>query len=264
MKTSITKRAKLNRILKVITVSAVWLGLWFLISAVIDKEILFVSPYRVVLTFCELVREAVFWQSAAMSIYRVLLGFVVGVIFGIVCSVLAHRFELFCIFITPFFNIIRATPVASFIILAWVWISDNSNIPIFICFLMVSPIVWGNVTAGLNEVDSGLIDLSKVFKFNWFKRLKLIYIPSVMPYILSAATTSLGLSLKSGIAAEVLCTPKFSIGKEIYNSKIYLETPKLFAYTTLVVIISVVLEKVILMIVRRGLKKYNVGGEKVD
>ena len=263
MKTSITKRAKLNRILKVITVSALWLGLWFLISAVIDKEILFVSPYRVVLTFGELIKEKVFWQSALMSIYRIMLGFVTGMLFGIVCSVVAHRFELFRMFITPFFNVIRATPVASFIILAWVWISDNSNIPIFICFLMVSPIVWGNVTTGLYEVDSGLIDVAKVFKFGWFKRLKLVYIPSVMPYILSAATTSLGLSLKSGIAAEVLCTPKFSIGKEIYNSKIYLETPKLFAYTTLVVLISILLEKVILMIVRRGLKKYNVGGDKV-
>ena len=56
MKTSITKWAKLNKFIKVITVSAVWLGLWFLISAVIDKEILFVSPYRVVLTFGELVK----------------------------------------------------------------------------------------------------------------------------------------------------------------------------------------------------------------
>ena len=264
MTTSITKRAKLNKFIKVITVSAVWLGLWFLISAVIDKEILFVSPYRVVLTFAELVKEPTFWQSAMMSIYRIMLGFVAGMIFGIICSIAAHRFELFKLFITPFFKVIRATPVASFIVLAWVWISDSSNIPIFICFLMVLPIVWGNVTTGLNEVNSGFLDVSKVFKFGWFKRLKLVYIPSVMPYILSAATTSLGLSLKSGIAAEVLCTPKFSIGKEIYNSKIYLETPKLFAYTTLVVIISVLLEKLVLMLVRRTLKKYNVGGEKHD
>ncbi len=258
---STTRRAKLIKGIKLITVAGIWLGLWFLISAVIDKEILFVSPYRVVLTFYEMMVKVEFWRSVAMSILRISLGFVIGMVFGTVCAIIAHRYEFFRLFITPLFTVIRATPVASFIILAWVWISDNSNIPMFICFLMVSPVAWGNVTTGLNQVNSGFKDVANLFKFHALKRLRYIYFPSVMPYIMSAATTSLGLAWKAGIAAEVLCTPTFSIGKHIYESKIYLETPQLFAWTTLVVLLSVVLEKLLVAIVKRALKRYNVGGE---
>ncbi len=261
MTTSTTKQAKFKKIIKVIIASGIWLGLWFLISAVIDKEILFVSPYRVVLTFRELVSDIAFWQSAGMSIFRVTEGFIIGMLFGIICALLAHRFDFFRIFITPLFTVIRATPVASFIILALVWITKDSNVPIFICFLMVSPIAWGNVTTGLDQINKGLLDMSNVFRFGASKKIRYIYIPSVMPYIMSAATTGLGLAWKAGIAAEVLCTPAFSIGKHIYNSKIYLETPELFAWTTLVVILSVVLEKILIFVMKKTLKRYNVGGD---
>ena len=261
MTTSTTKQAKLIKLYKIIIVTGIWLGLWFLISAVIDKEILFVSPYRVVLTFKELVTDLAFWRSAVMSIFRVSVGFIIGMLFGIICALLAHRFDFFRLFITPLFTVIRATPVASFIILALVWITNDSNVPIFICVLMVSPIAWGNVTTGLDRIDSGLLDMSRVFRFKTAKRIRFIYIPSVMPYIMSAATTGLGLAWKAGIAAEVLCTPAFSIGKYIYNSKIYLETPELFAWTTLVVLLSVALEKILVFVMKKTLKRYNVGGD---
>ncbi len=264
MMVSTTRRAKLIKIGKMIMVSGIWLGLWFLISAAIDKEILFVSPYRVVLTLCMLVTDSAFWFSAGMSIFRITVGFSIGIIFGISCAVLAHRFEFFRLFIKPLFTVVRATPVASFIILALVWISDNSNVPIFISFLMVLPIAWGNVYTGLGQVDSGLLDVAHLFRFGWLKKLRLVYLPSVMPYIMSAVTTGLGLAWKAGIAAEVLCTPKFSIGKHIYNSKIYLETPQLFAWTTLVVLLSVVLEKLLVSVLKRTLKRYNAGGAAND
>lgn len=261
MTASITRSDKFIKIIRLTAVAMLWLGLWFLISALVDKEILFVSPYRVVLTFCELVKSVDFWISAGMSLLRVAAGFLLGMLFGVTCALIAHASEFFKTFIGPLFAVIRATPVASFIILALVWISDDSNVPIFISFLMVSPIAWGNVITGVTQVDGGLLDMARVFRFSAFKRIRLIYLPSVMPYIMSAATTGLGLAWKAGIAAEVLCTPKLSIGRHIYNSKIYLETPQLFAWTTLVVVLSVLLEKALVALMRKTLRRYNVGGD---
>ncbi len=260
MTASTTKRAKVIKFAKLIIVAALWLGLWFIISAVIDKEILFVSPYRVVLTFRELVVQELFWKSVFASIRNVTVGFALGAAVGIIFSLLAHRFDFFRLFVSPIFTIIRATPVASFIILAFVWIADDSDITVFISFLMVLPIVWGNVSTGLDRMDRGLLDVAQLFKFGPVKRIKLIYLPSVMPYIMSALTTGLGLAWKAGIAAEVLCTPEFSIGTNIYNSKIYLETPQLFAWTTLAVLLSVLLEKLMIAVMKKTLKRYNVSG----
>lgn len=63
--------------------------------------------------------------------------------------------------------------------------------------------------------------------------------------------TSLGLAWKAGIAAEVLCTPKGAIGTQLYNAKIYIETTDLFAWTFVVVILSLLLEFAFVRLTRR-------------
>lgn len=117
---------------------------------------------------------------------------------------------------------------------------------------MVVPIVWGNVKKGLDQVDGALREVALVFDFSFWKKLKILYVPSVLPYFVAGCTTSLGLSWKAGIAAEVLCRPSASIGNEIFLSKSYLETVDLFAWTAIVVILSVLIEKLFRFTLRRA------------
>ena len=92
--------------------------------------------------------------------------------------------------------------------------------------------------------------------------LCLVWIPSrnlsvfisflmVLPYFLSACRLSLGMCWKAGVAAEVIGVPSGSIGEKLYNAKIYLNTPDLFAWTIVIIVISFVFEKCFLGIVSR-------------
>jgi NitT/TauT family transport system permease protein len=63
------------------------------------------------------------------------------------------------------------------------------------------------------------------------------------PYLLSACGVSLGISWKAGIAAEIIGIPSGSIGQMFYNAKIYFNTVDLFAWTVIVVLVSVLFEK---------------------
>ena len=83
--------------------------------------------------------------------------------------------------------------------------------------------------------------------------LCLIWIPSrnlsvfisflmVLPYFLSACRLSLGMCWKAGVAAEVIGVSSGSIGEKLYNAKIYLNTPDLFAWTIVIIVISFVFE----------------------
>ena len=92
--------------------------------------------------------------------------------------------------------------------------------------------------------------------------LCLIWIPSrnlsvfisflmVLPHFLSACRLSLGMCWKAGVAAEVIGVPSGSIGEKLYNAKIYLNTPDLFAWTIVIIVISFVFEKCFLGIVSR-------------
>ena len=147
-------------------------------------------------------------------------------------------------------RVARATPVASFIILAFLWIG-KTQVPGFISMLMVLPVVWENTAAGIRSADPLLLEMAKSYRFGFRKTLEKVYVPSVAPAWRAGAVTALGLAWKSGVAAEVLCLPRLSLGTEIYYSKIYLETADLFAWTAVVILLSWILEKGFVALIKR-------------
>lgn len=232
-----------------------WFFIWEVLFEIIGQEILIVSPKDVFFNICKLSREISFWQAIFFSTSRIIIGFTLAVIVGIFLAYLSFKSKVFLKFIEPLFTVIKSTPVASFVVLTLIFIK-STYLPIFISFLMVIPIVWNNILEGIRKVDVKLIDLGKVFKFSNFTYLSKIYVPSVFPYFSSAIATGLGFAWKSGIAAEVIANTKFSIGSEIYDSKIYLDTLNLFSWTLVVIIMSLLIEKFISGLFKFMSRKY--------
>ena len=249
---------KSKTLIKKVFVLAFWVFVWQTVYMIVNKDLLIASPYRVGLCLFELAGEKAFWLITLSSLTKIISGFLFGVVFGTVLAVVTCSVKFLYELFYPVISIIRSTPVASFIILALVWIK-RENISLFICFLMVLPIVWANVSQGIRSVDGKLLEMGKVYKFSKGMLLKKIYIPSVLPSFITAVITSLGFSWKAGIAAEVLATPKDYIGTQLYNSKVYLETDKLFAWTLVVILLSFILEKVVVKLLKslmkRGMKR---------
>lgn len=225
-----------------IGVIAFWLLVWQGISMIVQQEILMASPVQVFKRILVLGGTEEFWTITGLSLGRIGLGFLVGVIVGTLLAVLTTRFSLLHHLFSPILSVVRATPVTSFIILAFVWIT-NAHIPAFICVLMVTPIVWKNVSEGISQTDTQLLEMAKVMKIGSLATLTKIYLPSVKPYFMAACTTALGLAWKAGVAAEVITHPKYGIGSEMYYAKVELETADLFAWTIVVIVLSVLCEK---------------------
>jgi len=231
----------------------VWVLLWQFAYLYVKTELLIPSPIQVAKRLSSLIGTTEFWVIVFTSFFRIMKGYILGVIFGAIIAVLTSASKLIYSFLYPALSIIKATPVASFIILALVWLT-SAKITAFMSFLMVLPIVWGNVHTAIKKVDNNLLQMAKIFHFGRVKTIFNIYIPSVMPYLVAACTTSLGLAWKAGIAAEVLAIPKSSIGRQIYNSKIYLETVDLFAWTIVIVIMSIIIEKLLVKLIDKFVK----------
>lgn len=227
-----------------------WLAVWEALALIVDKELLLPGPWRVLTSLLALARTAVFWKSTVLTLLRILLGFVVGVVFGTLIGVFTAWKSPVDTLLSPAVRIVRATPVASFIILALVWVKTG-NIPMLISALMVTPVVWANVRQGINAASGELLEMARVYKFGRGKTVKLIYIPAVFPYFKAACITSLGLAWKSGIAAEVLCQPRWALGASLYYSKLHLETAELFAWTAVIIILSMLLERLLTRLVKR-------------
>ena len=235
---------------------AFWLGAWQLCAFLVDRhvqgrgnELLLPYPTAVLAALVRLAGTSAFWGTVAATLGRILAGMVLGTALGGLLAALTFLSPWADRLLSPAIRVIRATPVVSFILLILLWMGRD-RVPVVISALMVLPVVWGNLSRGLGETDPQLLELARAYRFSPFKTIKLIYLPSLRPYFLSAVTTSMGLAWKSGVAAEVLCLPRPSIGTQIYNAKLYLEVPDLFAWTVVVVALSLALEKLLRALLR--------------
>ena len=224
-----------------------WLALWQLLSAAVGSALLLPAPLAVVQRLFELMGTAEFWYTVLLSLLRISAGIVSALVLGVITAVLTSRFALLDALLSPVISVIKTTPVASFVILVLIWLRRD-YVPVLISALMVFPVVWSNVSAGIKSTDRSFLELARVYDFS----VRSIYFPSVLPYFRSACSSALGFGWKAGIAAEVLTVPGVSIGRMIYESKLYLQTTDLFAWTLCVILLSFLLEKLVLRLISGG------------
>lgn len=253
-----TMQSKLPKIRKKIfnfaLALAFWLGLWLFISKKVGIELLVPSPMRVAVTLKELLSQKYFYDTCVRSFLRIMCGYILGVLAGGILGTLISFSSVLNSIFKPFLTAVKTTPVVSFIILALIWI-ERDGVPVFITFLMVMPIVAAGILTGISSADKNLLEMANVYKFSFSKKLKYIYLPSAVPSFTSACETAIGLGWKAGIAAEVICMSNNTIGKALKNSQIYMETSELFAWTAVVIVISLILEKLFVALFDSILKK---------
>ena len=205
----------------------------------IDQRIILVSPLRVLARLTELIPTLDFWGAIWYSLVRITAGFLLGTAAGVVLAALSARFRRVEELLAPALLAIKSIPVASFIIL-------------LISFLIVLPVLYTNLLSGIRAADPQLLEMARVFRIPTLRSIRYVYLPQVLPYFRSACGSALGLCWKSGIAAEVIGMPDGSIGEQLQQAKIYLNTPDLFAWTLVIVLVSLVFEKVFLILLKWG------------
>lgn len=229
-----------------------WLFIWQLGAVMIHNTILLVGPLDMLKALFSQSQTASFWKSIAWSFGKISLGFLGAFFFGILAGSLAYRIHFLEELLAPVMTLITSIPVASFVILALIWMG-SANLSVFCSFLVVLPTLYVNTLAGLRSTDPKMLEMAQVFHISAWKRIFYIYRPAVYPYLASACRIALGMSWKSGIAAEVIGVPDYSIGERLYMAKIYLSTAELFAWTFVIILISALFERFFLSLLRATL-----------
>ncbi len=231
-----------NKLVRGVLAAAFWLAVWALAARLVGLQLLLPGPAAAVRALCRSARQTAFWREVMASVVRIFAGFLCGTLVGALLGAATSWSRVLNLLFAPAVGVVRAIPVVSFIILALLWL-PSTVLPLFIAALMVLPVVWKNVTEGVRQTDRQLLEMAQVYRFGRWKTLRHVYAPSVAPYFRSACITALGLAWKAGVAAEVICQPKLAIGTELYRAKVYFETPDLFAWTLVVILLSFLLEK---------------------
>lgn len=236
---------------------AFWLLIWSLLARWVDvtaemgNALLLPGPGMVLGTLLDLAGEPTFWGTALLSLGRMFGGIAAGALAGVLLAVVTAASRVLDLICSPAVKVVRAVPVASFILLILLW-TERDLVPVIISALMVLPVIWAAVRQGIDSVDRQLLELAAVYRFDRWKTLRLVWLPAVRSAFTTGLATAMGLAWKAGVAAEVLCQPKMAIGTQIFRAKQLLETARLFAWTIVVILLSLAMETLIRLLLRRG------------
>lgn len=220
-----------------------WIVLWHVGASLANRTLLLKIPLPLdtLRTFLRLCGEGRFWRGVGSSALHILCGFLSAVVLGAAGGVASSASGWFKRLSVPLLRLIRTVPVAAFILLAWLWIPSRI-LPSFVSALMVLPIVWSHVDAGLASVDEQLTEMAQVFGMSKWGILTRVRLPLMAPTLRTGCLTGVGIAWKAGIAAEVICNPTGSIGALLQGAKVAIDYERVFAVTLMVVLLSLLFE----------------------
>ena len=223
---------------------AIWLMIWFAVSHLVGSSVILPSPRSTILALIKLVGTSDFYLNVLWTVIRTVLGIVLSFGLGAGCAVLAKRSSMFREFLRLPVSFFKSIPVMAIVIYVILVVKSNW-VAVIVCFLMCFPIAYTNILNGLEAMDRELIELGRTLGLSGRQMIRYIMRPALDSEIKTALGLIASMSWKVVVASEVLAIPKFSIGYQMLNSKYYLETPDLFAYMIVLIVLSLLMEKLV-------------------
>lgn len=230
----------LRKILKICVPIAVYIVLWQLLSILVGSSLLLPSPKETLLAVIRIISTPAGWRSIGISVLRILCGFLLGCLIGVVLAVLTSSSKTLSWLLHPLRTIVKTTPITSFALILLISIVSG-YVPVAVAAIVVTPMIWRTTEESILGLDPKLAEMGKVY-LTPFKQFRYIVLPQIVPQFFATASTALGFAWKAVITAEILALPKFGIGNQMFQDKLYLDYADLFAWTLLVILFSVLIE----------------------
>lgn len=227
-----------------------WLVVWEVVDRILNNGLVLSGPIDTIVALYNQVQQSDFWLTCGVSFGKIVVGFLMSFVIGFLLAFLAHRVQFIKELLAPIMSLLKTVPMVSFVIMLLIWVG-NQALTIYLSFLIVLPLIYTNTLAGLESVDPQMLEMAKIYHLSWWKKFWYIERPAFMPYVISSAKVSIGMSWKSGIMAEVIGTPRPSIGRELYQAKSFLQTADLFAWTVVVIILSLIFEVIFMALIKQ-------------
>ncbi|KAE9635516.1 ABC transporter permease subunit [Defluviitalea raffinosedens] len=233
MKDSITRNKKAYLLISIF----IFIIIWQTLSSIVGSLIM-PSPVETVKTLVDLAVQPEFWKDIVISIIRGLLGFLLAILIGTPLGFWMGLREEIEAFFYPFLILTQTTPTVSWLILGWLWFGTGDGAAaIFIIWIIVIPFIIVNVMEGTKQLDKQLMEMAKVYKISFKKRILHFYFPQIFPYWLAGCSIGSGLTWK-GVAMAELLTARTGIGAAMGVARINLEIAEVIVWSGILVLLG--------------------------
>ncbi len=248
-------RPILLKALKACVPIAVYIAVWQLLSMIVGNSLLLPSPKETAIASLSIFGSSVGWRSIGSTLLRIMIGYILGCAIGVLLAVLTAHLPVFDWLLKPLRSLIKTTPITSFALILLVSLASGI-VPVAVAMIVVIPMIWQTTEEAIRNRSEQLEEMAHIYLSFW-KKLRYVTLPQVLPRFFATASTALGFVWKAVITAEILALPAFGIGRQMQNSKIYFDTPELFAWTLIVIVFSVLIEAGIRLVLKKAGQRYD-------
>lgn len=162
----------------------------------------------------------------------------------------------------PIAVMLQVTPVVAIAPLILIYVSSATAALLLCAWIVAFFPIMSNTVAGLRAADPQLGDLLRIYRATPLQRLRLLLIPSAMPYFLAGLRISGGLSLIGAVTAEMVAGVaghETGLASTILEASFRTDTPKMFAALALLVLTGVMIFVVLNALSRLLLGRWHPG-----
>lgn len=229
--------------------TAALLVVWSALAAYYPT-VLVPSPLETAQALVELAAGGELFRQAGVTLARILTAFGISALVGVGAGLLVGFRPRWHPLIQPAVSLAMSAPPISWLVLALVWFGTGSVTPIFTSVVVSAPVVFANVYEGVRAIDPDLLAMARTYGARGRTMFQDVYLPALTSHLFASLQVAASLAVRVGIMGELLGSDA-GVGYALALSRIYLETPRVFAWVLVTVVLLVLLEVGLVRVLQR-------------
>lgn len=202
------KNARLRAVVYGVTTFIVLLVLWQIFVINSTSQIKFPTPVAVIHRFFLMLFNKVglytIWGHLLWSLSRVLVGFFIACVLGVILGLAMGWFPYVSAVFKPLFDLLRPIAPLAWIPFAILWFGIGEKYKYFLIFIAAFVPFTLNAYSGAIHVDKQIIGAAKMLGASKSQIFFLIVVPSALPSVFSGAQVALSNAWMTMLAAEMV------------------------------------------------------------
>ncbi len=247
-----TKKQLINLIYPLISI-IVLVVCWLVLSSAVKNELIVPTIGDTITEMGKIFAQKQFYFSLLKTLLRTLIAVVVSFILAGATASLSFVFKKVGRVASPIISVIRTIPTMAVLLMILLWSTPNVA-PIIVAILVLFPMIYAQFITAMNGIDQGVIDTAKIFKLSKKDKLFKIYVPMIMPHLVSNLGSNFSFGIKLIVSAEVMAYTFNSLGGMMQTASAYLNLPRLAGLTVVAVALGLIIEGVFAILVKKVFK----------
>ena len=216
--------------------------LWQMIAMIVNQSVILPSFLDVLNRLVYILSDVSFYNHLFITLFRVILGTLSAFVLSFIFAILSYDFKLINQALKPLVLVSKTIPNITYILLVLIWFSREMSV-FFVTLLILFPVLYTQISTGLLGINPEHLEVLKLYPETYFHRLTKVIIPLIRTSLFEGLKGALSLGFKVGVMAEILGQVQPGLGYLMHIARMNFETVDLFAYTAIMIMVVVLIEK---------------------